>query len=227
MAKTQRRILVIDDDQDMCRILRRGLESESFAVDTSYEGEHGSYLARTNDYDLIVLDNSMPGKDGRMVCKDIRGAGKTVPILVLSAVLHAHEKVELLDFGADDYLGKPFSFGEFLARIRALMRRPRALMDETIIVGPLSMNTRTQVVRRGAREVNLTRKEYTMLKYLMANKGSVLSRSMLMEHVWDMRLDPFSNTVEAHMASLRKKLEDVQEGKLIHTISGRGYKIEA
>ncbi len=220
------RVLIIDDDQNMCHVLRRGLEAESYSVDTAFGGKNGLYLATITDYDLIILDNAMPDEDGRSVCRKIRAGGKTTPVLILSALSSPTEKIDLLNIGADDYLGKPFSFGELLARMRALMRRPRAVVEETICVGPLSLNTRTHTVRRDEEDISLTRKEYMLLKYFMLNKSAVLSRAMLMEHVWDMHLDPFSNTVEAHIASLRKKIEDPHQTRLIHTVAGRGYKLE-
>jgi DNA-binding response OmpR family regulator len=207
--------------------LREILKSEHFAVDTAQDGERGSYIARTNEYDLLILDNRMPGKSGRSVCEELRAAGKTMPILVLSAVTNTQMKIELLNAGADDYLAKPFSFEELLARIRALLRRPLGMMQETLAVDTLSLNTRTHDVRRGKSVVTLTRKEYMLLAYLMRNEGSVLSRGMLMEHVWEMHMDPFSNTVESHILSLRRKVEKAGQRKLIHTLPGRGYKISS
>jgi len=221
------RVLVVDDDKDVCDLLQASLRTEGLAVDTTQDSTKGIYLARTNEYDLILLDNHMPGKNGRVVCEELRAAGKMMPIIVLSAISHTEAKIDLLNAGADDYLAKPFSLGELVARMRALLRRPAELLDEELVVDTLSLNTRTHVVRRGSTEIYLTRKEFTLLEYLMRHEDTVLSRSMLMEHVWEMNIDPFSNTVDAHIASLRKKIMLSNENKLIHTVPGRGYKISA
>lgn len=221
------RVLVIDDDTAVCQLLEASLKAESFAVDTVEDGERGLFLARTNDYDLILLDNHMPGKNGRAVCEGLRAAGRTVPILVLSAVVNPTAKAELLNAGADDYVAKPFSLGELLARMRALLRRPPALLPDVLVVDTLSLDTRTRIVERRGKDIYLTRKEHALLEYLMRHQNAVLSRGMLMEHVWNMTIDPFSNTVDAHIASLRRKIEPPRERKLIHTVPGRGYRLSA
>lgn len=217
------RVLVVDDDKNIRGLLKRALESEHFAVDTAPDGEQGVYLACTNDYDILVVDNRMPKKDGRTVCREVRTSGKHMPILMLSVHVDATEKADLLNAGADDYMGKPFSFGELLARMRALLRRPPVVQHEELTIGSVSLNTRSNRVTRNGEEVRLTRKEYMLLEYLMRNPGTVLSRGMIMEHVWDMSADPFSNTIESHILSLRRKLEAPRGPKLIKTVSGRGY----
>lgn len=220
------RILVVEDSKEISDLLKTALKSEGFAVDVAEDGERGSFLARTNEYDVIVLDNVLPKKNGIEVCKEIREKGKTTPIIVLSIRSETTTKVDLLNAGADDYLIKPFSFEELFARIRALLRRPKRIEGEILKIGGLSLDTKRHVVRRNRKELYLTRKEFMLLEYLMKNRGIVLSRGMIMEHVWDMSADPFSNTIEAHILSLRRKVDADGKRKLIHTVPGRGYKID-
>lgn len=219
------RILVVEDEERISRFLKESLEAEFFAVDVAEDGEQGSYFARTNDYDLVVLDNMLPKKDGLQVCKEIRASGKTMPILVVSVKTGTFDKVDLLDAGADDYLAKPFVLEELLARVRALMRRPAVIESDVLRVEDIELNAKTGTVRRGDRNISLTRKEFMLLQYLMRNEGTVLSRGMILEHVWDMSVDIFSNTIESHILSLRKKLGDTKDDRIIQTISGRGYRM--
>jgi len=222
------RILIIEDEEKIINFLKPSLESECFAVDIAQDGEKGLFMAKTNDYDLIILDNMLPKKDGAEVCKQIRLAKKNLPIIMLSVINDTEKKIELLDYGADDYMVKPFSLNELLARIRALLRRPKKIESEVLQIGDLTLDTKKNIVQRNGKEIRLTRKEFMLLEYLMRNEGVVLSRGMIMEHVWDMNADPFSNTIESHVLSLRKKINPDKKSKsrLIHTISGRGYKIE-
>jgi DNA-binding response OmpR family regulator len=220
------RILIVEDEQAILNFLKKSLESECFAVDTTMDGEKGSFLARTNDYDLIILDNMLPKKEGVQVCKEIREAKKTVPIIMLSVKSEVSTKVDLLNAGADDYLTKPFSLEELLARMRALLRRPKPMESEILKIEDLVLEPKKQTAKRGNKEVYLTRKEFILLEYLMKNQGIVLSRGMIMEHVWDMNVDPFSNTIESHILSLRKKIDVGAKEKLIHTVPGRGYKMD-
>lgn len=220
------RVLVIEDEKGIRDFLKKALSAELFTVDTAEDGGEGSLMARTNDYDLIILDNILPQKEGLRVCEEIRGAGKTVPILMLSVKSDPGAKVNLLNAGADDYLTKPFSLDELLARMRALLRRPRNMEGEILEIGDLFLDTKKHLVRRGDREIDLTRKEFILLEYLMKNAGVVLSRGMIMEHVWDANADLFSNTIESHMMNLRRKIDTKGNPKLIHTASGRGYKID-
>jgi DNA-binding response OmpR family regulator len=207
-------------------MLAENLRAHCFVVDTAEDGTTGSYLARTNEYDIIILDNMLPEKSGAAICQEIRRTGRSVPILVLSVLSDSWRKVELLNSGADDYMIKPFSVDELMARVRALMRRPAQLEGDTLTIDDLVLDTKRQIVKRGGVGKNLTRKEFTLLEYLMRNQGSVLSRGMIMEHVWDMTSDPFSNTIESHILSLRRKIEPGTSKKLIYTVSGRGYKID-
>lgn len=223
------KILVVDDEKDTRDFLKAALEAESFVVDTAEDGRKGSYDARTNDYDLILLDNVMPQKTGFEVCREIRQSGKTTPIIMLSVLAETDDKVRHLDCGADDYLSKPYSYQELLARIRVALRHgaQKSKKDsaaEMLTAGYVTLNPRTQEVRSGARGVYLTRKEFALLELLMKNKNGVVSRGMIMEHVWDMDGNPLSKTIETHILNVRKKIE--QRGRpLIRNVPGRGYKI--
>jgi DNA-binding response OmpR family regulator len=221
------RILVIDDDKSIRDMLSQHLRTECYAVDTAEDGAEGSYMARTNNYDLVVMDNLLPEKSGIFVCEDIRRTGQNVPILVLSVLGEARQKISLINAGADDYMVKPFSFEELTARIRALLRRPIRYESDTLTIGELSLNLTQHLVWLCDEKIYLTRKEFMLLEYLMRNKDAVLSRGMIMEHVWDMSSDPFSNTIESHILSLRKKLNDTVDRRYIKTVPGRGYKIES
>lgn len=220
------KILIVEDEQKIADFIQKGLRDEYYVVDHAGDGERGSYLARLHDYDLIILDNMLPKKDGITVCREIRDHGKTTPILVLSVKTETSQKVDLLNAGADDYLMKPFSFEELLARIRALLRRPAHIHQDVYTLDTLTLDVKKHKVMRGDTDIRLTKKEFMLLHYLLQNKGVVLSRGMIMEHVWDMNADPFSNTIESHVLSLRKKINLSGHRKLITTISGRGYKIE-
>ena len=219
------RVLVVEDEARISRFLKESLEAEYFAVDVAEDGERGSYFARTNDYDLIVLDNMLPKKDGLQVCKEIRASGRTMPILVVSVKTGTFDKVDLLDAGADDYLAKPFVLEELLARVRALMRRPTPIENDVLQVEDIELDAKAGTVKRSGQNVSLTRKEFMLLQYLMRNEGTVLSRGMILEHVWDMSVDIFSNTIESHILSLRKKLGDTKDDRIIQTVSGRGYRM--
>lgn len=221
------RVLVVEDEKSISDFLKSSLEREHFAVDTASDGERGAYLAKTNEYDVIILDNVTPKKHGSAVCADIRAAGKTTPIISLSVQSDLTTKLALLNAGVDDYMTKPFALSELLARIRALLRRPHEIQGERLCLDDLTIDTRERTVTRGGTTIPLTRKEFMLLEYLVRNKNVAVPRSLLMEHVWDMHLDPFSNTIEAHIFSLRKKIESKGKQKLIHTISGTGYKAAA
>lgn len=219
------RVLVVEDEEKIAHFLQEAFEAEFFAVDMAHDGEQGSYFARINDYDLIVLDNLLPKKEGAQVCRDIRAAGKKVPILIVSVRTGTFDKVDLLDAGADDYLTKPFALEELMARVRALLRRPIELEGDVIEIDNIILDSKAGTVHRGTKEIHLTRKEFMLLQYLMRNAGIVLSRGMILEHVWDMNVDIFSNTIESHIMSLRKKFGDRGRGRLIQTVSGRGYRM--
>lgn len=217
------RVLVVEDEKRIRDFLKENLKPDYYEIDLASDGQKGLELMRLNNYDLVILDNVLPKKTGLEVCIEARKAQVASPILVLSVLSDVKQKIALLEAGADDYLAKPFSFKELQARMNALLRRPTTLQQEVLQIGDIRLNMTTHEVTQGKREVSLTRKEFMLLRYFMKNAGLVLSRGMLIEHVWDMNADPFSNTIEAHIVSLRKKLGGPSQ-KIIQTISGRGYK---
>jgi DNA-binding response OmpR family regulator len=219
------RVLVIEDEEGIARFLKAGLESEYFAVDIAEDGDKGSYLGKINEYDIIILDNMLPKKNGAEVCREIRESGKNTPIIMLSARGEMGIKVELLNKGADDYMTKPFSLEELLARMRALLRRPQYVSSELLTIDDLTMDTKSHAVKRGDKEIYLTRKEFMLLEYLLKHRDSVVSRGKILEHVWDMNADPFSNTIESHILNIRKKISSKGKKDLIHTVPGVGYKL--
>ncbi|OGY98705.1 MAG: DNA-binding response regulator [Candidatus Liptonbacteria bacterium RIFCSPHIGHO2_01_FULL_57_28] len=220
------RVLVVEDEKKIGAFLKAGLSEKCYSVDLAADGERGSFLARTTEYDLIILDNILPKKTGLEICRDLRERGKAMPILMLSVKSDTATKVELLNAGADDYLCKPFSLDELLARISALLRRPAGWESDVMQLGDLRLDALNHSVKRGKQRLYLTRKEFMLLEYLLRHAGTVLSRAMILEHVWDMDGDPFSNTIESHISSLRKKVDPPGQKKLIHTLPGRGYKID-
>lgn len=219
------RLLIVEDQEEIAEALKANFASEQFAIDLAMDGNRGFFLACTNEYDLIILDLVLPGKLGSDICRELRERGKTVPIIILSVQSDITSKVDMLNFGADDYLIKPFSFSELLARVRALLRRPRAVEAEVLSVSNLFLYVTEQRVVRGDREIYLTRKEFQLLEYLIRNQGKVLSRGLIMEHVWDMNADPFSNTLETHILNLRRKIDVQGEPRLIQTVPTRGYRL--
>jgi len=220
------RILVVDDDRRLCSVVRRGLIEEAYAVDVAYDGEEGEYMAAVNSYDLVILDIMMPKKDGIEVCEELRAKGINTPILMLTARDAVEDRVRGLDAGADDYMVKPFSFNELLARVRALMRREGLTKSPEIRLGDLVLNTLTREVTRGDRAIELTTKEYVILEYFMRHPNVVVTRTMLEEHAWDYDFDSMSNLVDVYIRRLRRKLDD--EGQvLIQTVRGSGYRLRA
>lgn len=219
------RILAVEDEPLIRSVIQSTLQDEHFAVDTASTGDEGAFLAKTNDYDLIILDNMLPRKDGLTICREIRACGKTIPILSLSVQGDAGRKVELLEAGVDDYLTKPFCVDELIARVRALLRRPKTFTEDILQIDDLLLDTKRHTATRGKKLLRLTRKEFMLLQYLMENASCVVSRAMILEHVWEKDVDPFSNTIEAHIMTLRRKIEHPRKQKLIHTVPGQGYKI--
>ncbi len=218
-------LLVVEDDKETRNFLKSSLRAEGFVVDTAEDGKAGSYKASVNDYDLIILDIELPYKNGRQICSELRSSGKNMPIIMLSVKGEIDTKVDLLQTGADDYLTKPFSFTELSARIKALLRRPQKIEGEVLCIDDLVLDTGGRTVARAGKEVSLTPKEFFLLEYLMRNRGRVMSRQSLLEHVWDVNADPFTNTVETHIVNLRKKLKQKNKKEIIRTVSGTGYKI--
>lgn len=217
------KVLIVEDDRGIAEILKEGLVAASHTVDLSDNGGDGSFLARSFEYDAIVLDYSLPKKNGLVVCKEIRDSGKTTPILFLSVNDDTEIKIKAFDSGADDYVTKPFSMQELNSRLRAITRRSNTIEKTILKVRDLVMDTNTCSVTRGNRVINLTRKEYSMLEYFMHQPHSVVSRALLMEHVWTADQDPFSNTIEAHIRNVRKKLNTGFVVPMIINVPGRGY----
>jgi DNA-binding response OmpR family regulator len=222
------RILIVEDEEKLALALKRGLERKGYAVDCAFDGEEGEYQIETGaeDYDLIILDIMLPKKDGMEVCREIRAKNINLPVLMLTARDKTEDKVLGLDSGADDYLVKPFSFEELLARIRALLRRPKELFPEELKIRDITMNCATRKVFKKGREIPLTTKEFSLLEFLMRNVNQVVNREQIIAHVWDYDFDSFSNVVDVHIKNLRKKLEDKGEEKLIETIRGAGYRLK-
>lgn len=220
------RVLIIEDDKRMREFLEISLLSACFAVDTSEDGKNASFVARTNDYDLIISEFFLPEKTAIEICREIRATGRNMPIIVLSESRELDDKIDCFNAGADDYVLKPFSFDELLARIRVIMKRARHIHGHTLQVENVKLETTKQVVTYKNKEIYLTKKEFALLEYLMQNKGHVLSRGMILEHVWNLEINPFSNTIETHIMNIRKKIRDMNKN-LIVSVPGRGYKILA
>lgn len=221
------RILIVEDEHKIANSLRQGLEQEGFAVDVEFNGDTGYDLAVTEDYDLAILDIMLPGMDGLQICANLRKNNKHYPVLILTSKDQIEDRVEGLNYGADDYLTKPFAFTELLARIRALLRRPNDLIPSLLKCGDLSLNSNTFEVTRGNKSISLSRKEFALLEYLLRNKNQVLTKDKIIEHVWSYDSDVLPNTVEVYMGYLRNKLEKPFKDlpRLLKTMRGYGYSI--
>lgn len=214
------RILVVEDEHRIANTIKRGLEQELFAVDVAYDGQTGLDLATVEGYDLIILDLMLPKVDGLTICKNLRENGNHIPILILTAKSQINDKVLGLDSGADDYLTKPFSFDELLARVRALGRRPKDSLDTKLKNGGLTLDIKSFEVRKNSKEINLSKKEFTLLEYMMRNVGKIVSKEEIISHVWDYDANILPNTIEVYVRNLRKK------GIEIETLRGFGYKVK-
>ena len=217
------RILLVEDEQDAARMLAKRLREQSFAIDVASHGEDALAKAAISPYDLVILDILMPGKNGFETCMLLRSSGFTSPILILTALGDVEHRISGLDCGADDYLTKPFDFGELLARLRALMRRGPALKMDSLQVADLEIETRARRVKRGGCLVPLTAKEYALLEYLARRAGEVVGRADISEHVWEENYDPFSNLIEVYVQRLRRKIDSGDGPRLLHTRRGEGY----
>jgi two-component system copper resistance phosphate regulon response regulator CusR len=220
------KILAIEDDRTVGQYVKRGLEEQRFHVDLAADGLEGLRLASGGQYDLIILDLRLPEMSGLEVLRNLRDRGLTVPILVLTAQDTVDFKVQALRTGADDYVTKPFSFEELLARVEALGRRPQQLRSPVLKVLDLELDTATHEARRGADPIELTPKEYTVLEYLMRHTGRVMSRTLITEYAWDYHFDPGTNIVDVVINRLRKKIDSGHARKLIHTVRGVGYTVK-
>jgi two-component system OmpR family response regulator len=222
-------ILVVEDDPRLADYIAGGLAEHNFTVTRADNGRDGLFLATDTAYDCVILDRMLPGMDGIAVLKALRAAGISVPVIVLSALGDTDNRIEGLTAGADDYLAKPFSFGELLARIQAVRRRGSAVQVEQAVLrcGDLEMDRLARQVRRGKRKIPLQPREFRLLEFLMLHQGEVVTRTMLLEAVWDYHFDPGTNVVDVHISRLRRKIEEDGEPPLLHTARGAGYRLSA
>ena len=221
------RILLAEDDSALASFVRKGLEAEHYAVDVSVDGEQARALASELEFDLIILDLTLPHLDGVSILRFVRTRKPSVPILVLTGRNRVEDRVQCLDLGADDYLVKPFSFSELSARIRALMRRSHVPAESVLAVGDLKLDRVERRVERGGKRIELTSKEFALLEYLMRNAGRRITRAMIIEHVWNLSFDTCTNVVDVYVNYLRRKVEDGYPQRLIHTVRGVGYELSA
>jgi two-component system copper resistance phosphate regulon response regulator CusR len=228
MIGSSMRVLLVEDEPHAAHVLAKGLREQTYAVDLAADGDSAIFQVGTTDYDAVILDVMLPVRDGFAVCRTIRESGCAVPILMVTARDAVEARIEGLDSGADDYLVKPFDFGELLARLRALIRRGRQpLLPERLTVGPLVLDTRGRRVRIRNRAVLLTAKEYALIEYLARRAGDVVSRADIAEHVWDEHYDPLSNVVDVYVQRLRRKLDAPGSPSMIRTRRGEGYELAA
>jgi len=217
------RILIIEDEKKVAGFLKNGLREEGYAVDDAFDGQAGFDLAVENEYDIIILDLMLPGLDGITLCKKLREQGNHTPILMLTAREAVKDRVIGLDAGADDYMTKPFAFEELLARVRVILRKRPVTQELKLEIGDLVLDLITHKVRRGGDEIELTTKEYALLEFLMRNAGTIVTRTMISEHVWDINFETFTNVIDVYINYLRNKIDRDHDEKLIHTVRGRGY----
>ena len=222
------RLLLVEDEPNAAHVLAKGLREQTYAVDVAADGESATFQIGTTDYDALILDVMLPRVDGLTVCRTIRESGIGVPILMLTARDAVEARIQGLDCGADDYLIKPYDFGELLARLRALIRRGRQpVLPELLVVGPLTIETRRRRALIRNEEVRLTAKEYALLEYMARRAGDVVSRGDIAEHVWDEHYDPLSNVVDVYIQRLRRKLDLSGHESLIRTRRGEGYQLQS
>jgi DNA-binding response OmpR family regulator len=220
------RILLVEDEKKVSSFIKKGLEEEFYSVDTAYDGKSALNFANNENYDLIILDIMLPVKDGVTVLREMRKNEISVPVLMLTAKDSTDNKIEGLDSGADDYLTKPFAFEELLARVRALLRRNSVNRSVLLKAADMTLDAQTHKVKRGAIEILLTPKEYSILEYLMRNKNRIISRTVLTEHVYDYHFDTDTNVIDVYMNKLRNKIDKAFEKQLLHTVRGAGYMIK-
>ena len=220
------RVLLVEDDERIAGFVSKGLRESSYAVDVVTDGNKALYQILLYQYDVIILDVMLPGTDGFNVCHEVRKSGNQTPILMLTARDAVEDKITGLDTGADDYITKPFAFEELLARLRALLRRQSKLRPSSIVVADLEIDMSARRVHRGGSEIPLTAKEYALLEYLARERGKVVGRTEISEHVWDETFDPFSNLIEVYIRRLRAKMDEGYERQLIHTRRGAGYVLD-
>ncbi|MET0181489.1 MAG: response regulator transcription factor [Caulobacterales bacterium] len=221
------RVLLVEDDNEMASSLRGSLEQDDHVVDWAADGEDGETRAMTGTYDVIVLDRMLPKKHGTHVVRALRDKGVSTPVLILSALHDEEHRIEGLDAGANDYLGKPFSTRELLARVRALWHGRDPAPQTRLLVGDLDMDLLGRTVHRGGKKIDLQPREFRLLEYLMRHAGQTVTRKMLLENVWDYHFDPQTNVIDVHISRLRSKIDKEYPGTLLHTVRGAGYRLEA
>jgi two-component system, OmpR family, copper resistance phosphate regulon response regulator CusR len=220
------RLLIIEDQPEVAQFLKAGLEARYFSVDIASDGEQGSFLARTNTYQAIIMNDILPKQAGPEVVREIRQDNNPVPIIIITGKNDLATKKNLYELGIDDFLSKPFVFDELLLHLKALLRRPLNIQGRFFKLGDLSIDSDEYIVKRGSKKIELTKKEFAILEFLIKNRGKVLSRTQILENVWDINGDLLSNTIETHMSSLRRKMRIPDKPDLIHTFIGRGYKLD-
>jgi DNA-binding response OmpR family regulator len=221
------RLLIAEDDEALAKFVRQGLEGEHYAVDVFPDGEQARAAALQSEYDLVVLDLNLPKLDGVSVLRQLRLQKPSLPVLILTQRTRVEDRVQCLDTGADDFLANPFSFSELSARIRALVRRSHLPSEAVLSVGDLKLDRVGHRVERAGRRIDLTTKEFSLLEYLMRNAGRKVTRSMIIEHVWNLTFDTTTNVVDVYINYLRRKIDDGHSAKLIHTVRGVGYELSA
>jgi DNA-binding response OmpR family regulator len=220
------RILLVEDEMKLSAVIKKGLKEVHYAVDVADNGDDALFMAESNPYDLIILDVMLPGKDGIFICRQLRKKKNDIPILMLTARDDEEDKISGLDSGADDYITKPFSFPEFLARVRALLRRKNKEKSTLLKVADLELDQLTRKAYRASKEIELTPKEYSLLEYFMLNVGQVVTRTMISEHVWNEDFDSFSNIINVYVNYLKKKIDQGHTKQLIHSMRGVGYSLK-
>lgn len=220
------RVLVVEDDKNLSRILKKGLEENAFVVDASLDGEEGLYMAETYPYDVILLDILLPGIDGLTILKTIRDKKIEVPVVMLTSKADVEDRIKGLNVGADDYVPKPFDFTELLARLKAVIRRNKGKPSSVITIGDLVIDTNSRAAKRDDKEIKLSSKEYNLLEYLAFNKGRVVSRTELTEHLYDTEFDLDSNVIDVYINYLRNKIDKGFKKQILHTVRGAGYIIK-
>jgi two-component system, OmpR family, copper resistance phosphate regulon response regulator CusR len=221
------RILIAEDDEALARFVRQGLEAERYTVDVVTDGEQARATAMDSEYDVVILDLNLPKMDGVTVLRHLRAKKPTVPVLILTQRIRVEDRVQCLDTGADDYLGKPFSFSELSARVRALVRRSHLPSESVLAIADLKLDRVQRLAERAGKRIDLTTKEFSLLEYLMRNGGRRVTRSMIIEHVWNLTFDTTTNVVDVYINYLRRKVDDGHPLKLIHTVRGVGYELNA
>lgn len=223
MSEGKPRILLVEDEKKVSAFIKKGLEEDSYCVDTAGDGEKGKLMLQQSDYELVIMDILMPKKDGLMLLQELRSEGNATPVLMITAKGSVEDKVRGLDTGADDYLVKPFAIAELLARVRSLLRRKTSEKPTTLVIADLTLDLVSHRARRGARQIDLTAKEYMLLEYFIRNKNTILTRTTISEHIWNYNFDTGTNIIDVYINHLRAKIDGGSDHKLLQTIRGVGY----